>query len=64
MEEEKVEAHTLSLYPSDWDSLNKVARETGARSISGALRIILQEWRASRLVIRKAEEVDCVTAAN
>jgi len=28
------------------------------------VRIILQEWRASRLVIRKADEVDCVTGAN
>lgn len=62
--EEKAEARNITLYPDDWRDVARVAEQSGVKSISAAVRIILQEWRASRLVIRKAEEVDCVTAAN
>jgi len=64
MAERTSKPRNISLYQKDWEDIEQVAEQSGVKSISAAVRIILQEWRASRLVIRKGEEVDCVTAAN
>jgi len=48
MTEERIEAHNVSLYPRDWRDVVAVAEESGVRTLSAALRIILQEWRAAR----------------
>jgi len=64
MAERTSKPRNISLYQKDWEDIEQVAEQSGVKSISAAVRIILQEWRASRLVIRKADEVDCVTGAN
>jgi hypothetical protein len=53
MTDERIEPHNVSLYPSDWRIIEQVARETGIRSMSAALRLILKEWRT-----HKANEVN------
>jgi hypothetical protein len=55
MAEEKSEAHNISLYPQDWRDVEKVAEQSGVRSISAALRIILQEWRQIRAMVYELE---------
>jgi len=42
---ERVEAHNISMYPADWNDVYRVGRESNIKSLSGALRIIMQEWR-------------------
>ena len=54
MPKKKVVPRNVSLYPQDWHDIQRVAQRTGVRSISAALRFILQEWR-SRAIIKKQE---------
>lgn len=45
---EEVEAHNITMYRSDWMDVERVARQTGIKTRSGAMRIIMQQWRESR----------------
>jgi hypothetical protein len=36
------------MYRSDWMDVERVARQTGIKTRSGAMRIIMQQWRESR----------------
>jgi len=42
---DRVEPGNVSLYPRDWADIDRIATESGIKSRSGALRLILQEWR-------------------
>jgi len=55
MTDERTEAHNVSLYPSDWRDVERIAQETGIRSTSAALRLILQEWRQIRAMYHQLE---------
>lgn len=45
-EDEKVEARNVTMYPRDWAVVERLALSSGVQSLSGALRLIVQEWRA------------------
>jgi len=45
-EDEKVEARNVTMYPGDWADVERLAITSGVQSLSGALRIIVREWRA------------------
>jgi len=45
---EEVEAHNITMYRSDWKDVERVAHQTGIKTRSGAMRIIMQQWRESR----------------
>lgn len=42
---EQVRSINVSLYPRDWAEIDRVSRQSGLFSRSGALRLILQQWR-------------------
>ena len=44
MTDEQVVPRNVSLYPNDWAVVNQVAKDTGQRSYSGALRYIITDW--------------------
>lgn len=46
----------VSMYPSDWELVERVAHETGVRGVSAALRIIIREWEAQQITIAEYEE--------
>ncbi|MBN1874718.1 MAG: hypothetical protein JXA33_10850 [Anaerolineae bacterium] len=45
----KVKARNVSLYPRDWQAVHEVAEKSGVKSVSAALRIIIQEWRKAQM---------------
>ncbi len=35
---------TISLYPNEWEMVDKIAQEIGVHSRSGAIRMVIREW--------------------
>lgn len=60
----KSEPKTITMYPEDWETVSQFAQTSGVKTLSAAMRIILQEWRRVQLVnsLRKLDEVENVTA--
>jgi len=57
-EEDKVEGRNVSMYPDDWRVVERVARESNVKTLSGALRIIIQQWLHMRRAQKKARHDD------
>jgi len=55
MTDEQVVPRNVSLYPNDWAVVNQVAKDTGQRSYSGALRFIITDWQ--RRIERERKQV-------
>ena len=63
MEKPKSEPRTITMYPEDWETISRFAQTSGVKTLSAAMRIILQEWRRMQVVNspRKLDEVENVT---
>lgn len=47
-EKDKTKPGTITLYPDDWNTIQRIADTTGVRTISAALRIIIREFECKR----------------
>lgn len=44
MENVKMHASSVTLYPVDWATVTEVAKENGLASVSAGLRFIIRDW--------------------
>lgn len=54
-EKVRVEGRNVSLYPQDWEAVEKVAREMGG-SVSSGLRYILRDWQRAKFELTRQQD--------
>lgn len=45
---QKIEGRQVSMYPEDWATVEALSKEIGLNNTSGALRLIINDWRKRR----------------